>query len=86
MSERFEVNAHITPADLDAALAFIRKRARKRSDAVEGVSVALFAVMFATCEGLVDCGLSVENVDSMLNQFRQQVISKIKLAQMEGVH
>lgn len=86
MSDRFEVNAHVTPADLDAALAFIRKRARKRSDAVDGVSVALFAVMFATCEGLVDCGLSVENVDSMLNQFRQQVISKIKLVHMEGVH
>lgn len=86
MSERFEVSAHVTPADLDAALAFIRKRARKRSDAVEGVSVALFAVMFATCEGLVDCGLSVENVDSLLNQFRQQITNKIKLVQMEGMH
>lgn len=86
MSERFEVSAHLTSADLDAALAFIRKRARKRSDAVEGVSVALFAVMFATCEGLVDCGLSVENVDSLLNQFRQQITNKIKLVQMEGMH
>lgn len=86
MSEQFEINAHVTPADLDAALAFIKKRARKRSDAVEGVSVALFAVMFATCEGLVDCGLSVENIDSLLNQFRRQITSKIQLLQTEGLH
>lgn len=76
--ELFEVKCTATEADLDAALKFVRKRARKRSDAVEGVSVALFSVMFATCEGLVECGLSVENVDAMLDQFRQQITKQIQ--------
>lgn len=85
MSESFKVNAQVTPADLDAALAFVRKRARKRPDAIEGVSAALFSVMFATCEGLVDCGLPVESVDSMLDQFRRQVMQQIQLQQTVGV-
>lgn len=85
-SEQFKVNFTATEADLDAALQFVRKRARKRSDAVEGVSVALFSVMFATCEGLVECGLSIDNVDDMLEQLRKQITSQIKLNQMVGMH
>lgn len=84
--ELFEVKCVATEADLDAALRFVRKRARKRSDAVEGVSVALFSVMFATCEGLVDCGLSVENVDAMLDQFRQQITKQINVNTATGMH
>lgn len=86
MSEKFQVNCQVTPADFDAALNFVQKRARKRADAVEGVSVALFAVMFSTCEGLVDCGLSIENVESMLDQFRQQITKQIKLQQLSELH
>lgn len=81
MSEIFSVSARITQADLEAALAFVRKRARKRTDAAEGVSAAMFAVMFATCDGLVECGLSIENVDSMLDQFRQQITHQLRMDQ-----
>lgn len=78
MSDVLSVNTKVTPDDLGAALIFIRKRARKRADAVDGVSAALFSVMFATCNGLVECGLSIENVDSMLDQMRQQVTANIR--------
>lgn len=80
-TEVFSVSAKVTGGDIDAALSFVQKRARKRPDAVEGVSAALFSVMFATCEGLVACGLSIENVDSLLDQFRQQVLTQIKIQQ-----
>lgn len=81
MSEIFSVTTKITSADMDAALAFVRKRARKRSDAAEGVSAAMYSVMYATCNGLVECGLSIENVDSMLEQFRQQITHQLRMQQ-----
>lgn len=85
-SEGFEFQAVATSSDLDAALNFVKKRARKKTDAVEGVSVALFSVMFTTCEGLVDCGLPIENVEEILDQFRKQIIGEIKRQQNIGVH
>jgi len=79
MSDReLHVSTTITSADLDAAFRFVQKRSRKHKDPLEGVSAALYAVMFSTCEGLVDCGLSIESVDSFLEQSRQQVIAQIK--------
>lgn len=82
----FEFQAVATSSDLDAALNFVKKRARKKSDAVEGVSVVLFSVMFTTCEGLVDCGLPIESVDELLDQFRKQIIGEIKRQQPVGIH
>lgn len=78
MTEEIRVSATVTAADLDAALRFIQKRARKREDPIEGVSAALYAVMFSTCDGLVECGLSIENVDRLLEQFRQQIVGRIR--------
>lgn len=81
MTNTFSVTAKITEADMDAALAFVRKRARKREDAAEGVSAAMFSVMFATCDGLVECGLPIDAVDSMLDQFKQQIIHQLRMQQ-----
>lgn len=76
------VHAAITPGDLDAALKFIQKRARRRSDPIEGVCAALFSCVFATAERLLECGLPADQIKRLLDQQASQVM--FQLAAMNG--
>lgn len=73
----FHVRATITPADMDAALRFIQKRARRRQDAAEGICAALFACVYVTAEGLLECGLPADQIKRMLDQQTAQVMFQL---------
>jgi hypothetical protein len=77
----FHVHAAITPGDLDAAMKFIQKRARRRKDAAEGVCAALFACVYATAEGLLDCGLPADQIKRLLDQQTHQVMFQLMAAE-----
>ena len=79
----FHVHADITTGDLDAALKFIQKRARRRSDPAEGVCAALFSCVFATAERLLECGLPADQIKRLLDQQTAQVM--FQLTAMNGL-
>ena len=74
----FHIHASVSPADLDAALRHIQKRARRHSNPAEGVCAALFACVFVTAEGLVRCGLPADQVKRILDQQTAQVMFQIE--------
>lgn len=77
-SGRFEVTSPITSADMESALKFIGKRVRRHRDPVDGLNASLFAVMLVTGRALVDSGLPVSSVASILDQFKEQVCELLR--------
>lgn len=84
LKTEFHVHAAVTRADLDAAMNFIQKRARKKNDAAEGVCCALFACVYATAEGLLECGLPADQIKRLLDQQTAQVMFQLTAIPTEG--
>lgn len=74
----FEVTSEVTPADMEAALKFMGKRVRRHRDPVDGLNASLFSVMLVSGKALSDSGLSVAAVESILDQFKQQVCQTLR--------
>lgn len=73
-----EITAEMTPADMQAALKFMRKRVRRHGDAPDGMSAALFAVMLVSGKAMVESDLPLSAVESILDQFKVQICQTLR--------
>lgn len=73
-----EVTSEVTPADVQSAFKFIRKRVHRHRASVDGLNAALYSVMLVSGKTLIDTGFSVADVESVLDQFKQQVCQNLR--------
>lgn len=80
------VSTAITKADLDAAFQFVVKRVRRHGDAdpLNGMSAALYAIMWTIGEALTECGLGSAEVSRVIEQTRQQVVGHLAAREKGG--
>lgn len=76
--ERVEITSEMTPADMQAALKFIGKRVRRHGNGPDGLSASLFAVMLVSGKALVDSGMELSAVESILDQFKTQICQTLR--------
>ena len=71
------VDTAVTPGDVQAALQFTKKRALRHKDPLDGIAASVFSVMLVAGRAMTDTGVPLSSVDSMLEQFKMQVLLKL---------
>ena len=78
---QLRVSTPVTPADMESAFQFVVKRVRRHGDVpLDGMSAALYSVMYQVGDALMECGLPASQLSSMVEQMTPQVVAALKMA------